>query len=175
MQEPPAVLRDVLAPSLRPDHVEEARVAAQLLPEHRPERGLGAQDLQPPNARVNAALQCTEARFHRLHTLRMGWSAGPRTANHRAQSVGPTPPHPVSPSSTCWQRFMRIWMTGQTRLRFSRRTTRLAEGITFTWWGGGQVKSTVTVRCVDGSVEGTLVCFCPLLSLLPPALGCMGF
>ena len=62
---------------------------------------------------------------------------------------------------------MRIWMTGQAQLRFSRRTTRLAEGITFTWRGGGQAASTVTARCVDGSAEGTLVCSCSLLSLLP--------
>ena len=32
-------------------------------------------------------------------------------------------------------------MIGQTRLRFSRRTTRLAEGITFTWWGGGKQRA----------------------------------
>lgn len=33
---------------------------------------------------------------------------------------------------TCWQRFILIWMMGQKRVRFSRRVTRLAEGITFT-------------------------------------------
>ena len=87
MQESPAVLRDVLAPSLRPNHVEEACVAAQLLPEHQPEHGLGAQDLQPLNARVNAAL---------LAALYEDLDDRPD------------------------------------RLRFSRRTTWLVEGITFT-------------------------------------------
>lgn len=38
----------------------------------------------------------------------------------------------LPPGPTCWQRFIRIWMMGQKRLRFSRRVTRLAEGITFT-------------------------------------------
>lgn len=33
---------------------------------------------------------------------------------------------------TCWQRLIRIWMMGQKRFMFSRRVTRLAEGITFT-------------------------------------------
>lgn len=56
MQEAPAVLCYVLAPRLCPNHVEEARVPVQLLSEHWPEGGLGAQDLQAPDARVNAAL-----------------------------------------------------------------------------------------------------------------------
>lgn len=56
VQEAPAVLCYVLTPCLGSNHVEEARVPAQLLSEHWPEGGLGAQHLQAPDACVNAAL-----------------------------------------------------------------------------------------------------------------------
>jgi hypothetical protein len=57
VQETPTVFCYVLAPGLRPNHVEEACVTTQLLPEHWPESGLGTQDFQPPNSSVNATLQ----------------------------------------------------------------------------------------------------------------------
>lgn len=49
VQEAPTVLGYVLAPGLSPNHVEEACMTTQLLPEHWPESGLGAEDLQPPS------------------------------------------------------------------------------------------------------------------------------
>ena len=156
MQEAPAVLHYVLAPGLCPNHVEEACVATQLLPKHWPERGFGAQDLQPSNARVDTILQGTHLRSH-WSTFSSEWAGVSHTLPHASplerlttqagalahdgqqlQGTGPRawePPTTARP--TCWQRFMRIWMTGQKRFRFSRRVTRLAEGITFTWRGGG--------------------------------------
>ena len=61
LEETLAVLRDVPAPGLGPNGVEETRTATQLLSEQRPESGLGAEDLHTPNPGVDAALQ--EAQF----------------------------------------------------------------------------------------------------------------
>ena len=57
LEEALAVLRNVPAPGLGPNGVEETGTATQLLSEQRPESGLGAKDLHTPDPGVNAALQ----------------------------------------------------------------------------------------------------------------------
>ena len=58
-------------------------------------------------------------------------------------------------------------MTGQKRFRFSRRTTRLAEGITLTWQQG-RGRAVTSKGGAGRTVDGDQVCDGACPSLLPP-------
>lgn len=65
LQEALAVLCYVPAPCLCPNCVEETSTSAELLPEQRPECGLGAQHLHTPNSSVDATLRHTQSCYLR--------------------------------------------------------------------------------------------------------------
>lgn len=66
---------------------------------------------------------------------------GPRTASHRVQSWGPRPsPHVPQPHLLA-ALYADLDDGPDAAQVLSRRTTRLAEGITFTWRGGGKQRA----------------------------------
>ena len=110
LEEALAVLRDVPAPGLGPNGVEETRTATQLLSEQRPESGLGAEDLHTPNPGVNAALQGTVLtpsapwRHSRLSGTQQ--APGPHTASRQRMtldlSLAPNTGEPAARESLCF-------------------------------------------------------------------------